>query len=89
MPKALIIYLIVINVATFIVYGVDKSRAIKKKWRLQESLLLSLAVIGGGAGAWLGMLLFRHKTQHDTFRYGVPIILALQIVALVIWILEN
>lgn len=76
-----IIYLVLINVITFIVYGVDKSLAIKHKWRIREATLLMLAVIGGSIGAYLGMQVFRHKTKHIKFVFGVPVIFILQVVA--------
>ena len=80
----LLYYLIAINVVTFIVYGIDKLKAKKQAWRIPESVLIMLAVIGGSIGAWLGMKVFHHKTLHNKFRYGVPIILFLQ-VALVLY----
>ena len=55
LQKILIIYLIAINVVTFIVYGIDKMKAKRSKWRIPEATLLGLAVIGGSVGAWLGM----------------------------------
>lgn len=76
----LIFYLIGINIATFIVYGIDKHKAKKAKWRISEAKLLTLAVIGGSIGAWSGMKLWHHKTMHKKFRYSVPVILLLQIV---------
>ena len=85
LEKLLIIYLIVVNVVTFIMYGIDKWKATRKKWRIPEATLLGFAVIGGGVGAWLGMKLWHHKTLHKKFKYGVPIILIVQI-ALIVWI---
>jgi uncharacterized membrane protein YsdA (DUF1294 family) len=77
--KQIIIYLIVINVATFITYGIDKYKARRAMWRVREASLLILAVLGGSAGAWLGMKVWHHKTQHLKFKYGVPFILFAQI----------
>ena len=77
--KKIIIYLIVINVATFITYGIDKYKARRAMWRVREASLLILAVLGGSAGAWLGMKVWHHKTQHLKFKYGVPFILFAQI----------
>ena len=77
--KHIIIYLIVINVATFITYGIDKYKARRAMWRVREASLLILAVLGGSAGAWLGMKVWHHKTQHLKFKYGVPFILFAQI----------
>ena len=59
-----LIYLAVINVVTFFMYGVDKWKARKSKWRIREIALLGLAVLGGSIGAWLGMKVWHHKTQH-------------------------
>ena len=77
--KQIIIYLIVINVATFITYGIDKYKARRAMWRVREASLLILAVLGGSVGAWLGMKVWHHKTQHVKFKYGVPFILFAQI----------
>ena len=72
-------YLLAINVATFLVYGIDKLKAKRAKWRISEATLLLLAAAGGSIGAWLGMKVWHHKTLHMKFRYGVPLILLLQI----------
>ena len=72
-------YLLAINIATFLVYGIDKLKAKRAKWRIPEATLLLLAAAGGCIGAWLGMKVWHHKTLHMKFRYGVPIILLLQI----------
>ena len=74
-----LIYLAVINVVTFFMYGIDKWKAKKSKWRIRETALLGLAVLGGSIGAWLGMRTWHHKTLHKKFRYGVPLILITQI----------
>ena len=81
MKTAVIIYFTVINLLAFILYGADKSRARKGRWRIPEKMLLGIAVIGGSVGAFLGMHIFHHKTRHWYFRYGLPVILALQAVA--------
>ena len=81
MTEALLYYLIVINVVTFLVYGIDKWKAKKGQgsWRISEATLLILAVIGGSIGALLGMKVWRHKTMHKKFKYGLPLILLAQI----------
>lgn len=76
---SLLYYLIAINAITFITYGIDKWKARKNKWRIPESTLLLLAVFGGSIGAFLGMRVWRHKTMHMKFKYGIPSILVLQI----------
>ena len=78
--QIVIIYLVVINVVTFIIYRIDKVKAKQKKWRISEAMLLGLAIIGGSIGAWLGMKLWHHKTLHNKFRLGIPLILIVQIV---------
>ncbi len=84
----ILIYLAVITVVTFLVYGIDKWKAQHKRWRIPESVLLGLAAIGGSVGAWLGMKVWRHKTQHKKFKYGVPAILAAQVAVVVWWLLR-
>lgn len=74
-----VIYLAVINFATFFVYGIDKLKARKGWWRISEATLLILAAVGGSVGAILGMQVFHHKTQHLKFKYGLPAILFLQL----------
>jgi len=79
MANALLYYLIVINILTFAVYGIDKWKAKQGSWRISEATLLMLAVIGGTIGALLGMQVWRHKTMHKKFKYGLPLILLAQI----------
>ena len=74
-----LIYLVIINVVTFLVYGIDKWKAKKAKWRIRETALLALAVLGGSIGAWLGMKVWHHKTLHKKFRFGVPAIIIVQL----------
>ena len=88
MIVVLFYYLIVINIATFLVYGIDKIKAKKGKWRIPEATLLLLAVIGGSVGAWLGMKVWHHKTLHKKFKYGIPFIVIAQ-VALMIFYSNN
>ena len=76
----LTIYLIAINIATFFVYGIDKWKARRSKWRIPESTLLTLAVLGGSIGVFIGMRTWHHKTMHNKFKYGVPLIINLQVV---------
>jgi len=72
-------YLLAINSVAFIVYGIDKYKAKKAKWRIPEATLLLLAVLGGSIGAWMGMKVWHHKTMHKKFKYGIPAILLIQI----------
>jgi uncharacterized membrane protein YsdA (DUF1294 family) len=78
--RELIIYLIGINVVTFFIYGIDKWKARRGKWRIPEDTLIWLAIAGGSIGALLGIYLFRHKTQHKKFTLGIPAIILVQAV---------
>ena len=73
-------YLFAINIVSFFLYGIDKYKAKKNKWRISEATLLMIAVIGGSIGAWAGMRLWHHKTMHKKFKYGIPVIIILQVV---------
>ena len=81
-------YLLAINIASFFLYGIDKYKAKKGRWRISEAILLLMAVIGGSIGAWAGMRLWHHKTIHKKFRYGIPLIISLQI-ALFVYLYTN
>ena len=81
-------YLLAVNIATFFLYGIDKYKAKKGKWRVSEATLLLMAVIGGSIGAWAGMRIWYHKTLHKKFKYGIPIIIIFQ-VALAVYLLTN
>lgn len=76
-------YLLAVNIAAFAVYGWDKMCAKRGMWRVPEKILLLLALLGGRVGAMAGMAIFRHKTLHLKFRYGVPMILILQLIGLI------
>lgn len=76
--QAFTIYLILINIITFFVYGNDKRRARREQWRIPERTLITLALLGGSAGALAGMYFFHHKTKKRRFRLGIPIILICQ-----------
>ena len=80
MTEALLYYLIVINVTVFLVYGIDKWKAKQGSWRISEATLLILAAIGGSIGALLGMKVWHHKTMNKKFKYGLPLILIIQII---------
>lgn len=77
--QLILIYLLAINVFAFFLYGIDKWKAKRSKWRIPEMTLLSIAVIGGSVGAWIGMKVWHHKTMHKKFKYGVPLILVAQV----------
>ena len=86
MKMMLIYYLLAVNVLTFIVYGVDKWKAQRGRWRVPEATLMGLAALGGSVGAWMAMQLFRHKTQKKKFRYGVPALFVLQVAAVLFYL---
>lgn len=81
--KNVVIYLLTINVITFLAMLIDKKKAEKGRWRIKESTLLTLALIGGSIGEVLGMYVFRHKTKKPRFFIGVPVMLVLQIILLI------
>ena len=76
--RVFFIYLIFINILTFLTFGIDKWKARKGKWRIPEGTLIWMSVLGGSIGALLGMYLFRHKTQKRKFNLGIPAILLAQ-----------
>ena len=77
--NALICYIVVINLVSFMMFGIDKYKARRGQWRISEATLLAVAAIGGSIGAWMGMKVWHHKTLHSKFRYGVQIILLVHI----------
>ena len=86
--EEIICFLLAINIATFLLYGIDKYKAKKNQWRISEATLLTMAAIGGSIGAWAGMRLWHHKTMHKKFKYGIPLIIIMQ-VALAVYLLTN
>ena len=84
-----LIYLVAINIVTFFMYGIDKWKAKNSKWRIRETALLGIAVLGGSIGAWLGMKVWRHKTQHKKYKYGVPAIIIVQLALIVYFIITK
>lgn len=79
-----IVYLLLANLVGFVLMGVDKHKAKKKQWRIPEKTLFLSAILGGSIGALYGMHLFRHKTKHKSFKFGIPAILVMQMVLLII-----
>ena len=72
-------YLLIINIFAFILYGIDKYKAKKHLWRIPEIWLLGVSVVGGSIGALTGMYTFHHKTKHLKFKFGIPVIILLQL----------
>lgn len=86
---AVIAALAAVNLYSFILMGVDKRRAKRQQWRISERQLLLTALCFGGLGALAGMKLFRHKTKHASFRYGIPVMLILQLIVLTMLIIKH
>ena len=81
--KYILIYLGIINLIGFFAMFLDKQKAKRGKWRIPEKTLFLLAIIGGSLGTTLGMHVFRHKTKHWYFKFGMPMILIVQIVLII------
>ena len=81
-----IAYAVFINIVTFLMYGEDKRRARRHMWRIPESILFGLAIVGGSLGAAVAMNFFHHKTHHKSFAIGIPAIIVAQM-ALIMWLL--
>ena len=82
MKDLLLLYLATINAAGFML--ADKHKAKKKLWRISEATLMTVAAFGGSVGSLLGMYTVRHKTKHPKFTIGIPLLLALQIIAAIV-----
>ena len=79
MTNIILYYLLAVNIATFLLYGIDKYKAKKGKRRISEATLMTMAAIGGSIGAWAGMRLWHHKTMHKKFKHGIPVIMIMQV----------
>lgn len=75
------ILIAIMSLIGFCAMGIDKAKAKAGAWRIPEKTLFGIAILGGGAGVWLGMELFRHKTKHWYFKYGIPAICILEMIA--------
>jgi len=82
--KLLTVYLLIVNALGLILMLADKIKAKKNLWRIPEATLFLVAAIGGSVGSLIGMYLFRHKTTHISFTFGMPLILAVQILLVVL-----
>lgn len=80
-------YLLAVNILAFVLFGIDKQKARRNLWRIPEKTLLLSALIGGSAGAILGMQFFHHKKRKPKFAVGVPVILVVEIV--VVWFIQT
>lgn len=81
-------YLAAVNIVAFIMYGIDKGKAKRGAWRIPESTLIGVALLGGSFGAWAGMRYFHHKTRKKKFSVGVPLILVVEY-GLLAWLLAG
>lgn len=79
-----LVYILILSLVTFVVWGWDKSAAIRGAWRISERALLLLVILGGAIGAGLGMLVFRHKTRNKMFRLVIPAAAIIQIALLIV-----
>mgnify|MGYP003370093531 CR=1 FL=1 len=82
-----LIYIITINIITFLAMWIDKRKAQKGKWRISEKALFTLVLLGGGLGGIIGMYTFRHKTKKMSFVVGFPLIFILEIILIAVVIL--
>lgn len=79
MENILFYYLLLINIISFIIIYINKQKAIKHKWRIKESTLFLVSIMGGSLGTLIGMYTFHHKTKHIKFTLGIPFIFIIQI----------
>lgn len=80
--KYFVIYLLVINIIGFLAMGLDKFKAKHNMWRIPEKTLLIIPILFGSIGSYIGMKIFRHKTQHAQFKYGIPILFIFNIICI-------
>ena len=81
-------YLAAVNIVAFIMYGIDKEKARRGAWRIPESTLIGVALLGGSFGAWAGMRYFHHKTRKKKFSVGIPLILVGEY-GLIAWLMSG
>ncbi|MBK3493554.1 DUF1294 domain-containing protein [Viridibacillus sp. YIM B01967] len=74
METMILYWIALMSIIGFILMGFDKQRAIHKEWRIRERTLWLVALFGGGIGSYIGMRIFRHKTKHTSFVFGLPAI---------------
>ncbi len=82
------VYLLAVNVSAFLIFGIDKWKAVNGRWRISEKTLFFLAAVGGSVGALAGMVGFHHKIRKPLFYLGVPLVLLLQI-GIGIWVWQR
>lgn len=79
-----IVYLFAANTAGFVLMGADKQKARNQSWRIPEKVFFIVSILGGSAGSFAGMYVFRHKTKHWYFVVFIPLILVVQIITALI-----
>lgn len=79
MKQGILVWVLLMSIISFVIYGIDKECAKKEKWRIKESTLLLLGFIGGGIGSFIGMKVFHHKTLKKQFKILVPI-------SMIVWV---
>lgn len=84
--KNIVIYLVIVNIIGFLAMYLDKQKAKKGSWRIQEKTLMMLTALGGGIGTLTGMYVFRHKTKKLKFTIGIPVIIIAEILLVIILI---
>ena len=89
MLKWFLIYLVIMNVLAFLLMGIDKRRAVRRGRRIPEKVLFAFAILGGSFGGICGMLVFRHKTKHLSFKIGFPVILIVELVLIGLILYKN
>ena len=72
-----LVYIVIINIISFIAFGVDKSKSEKNQWRIKESTLIIISLLGGSSGSMMGMIVFHHKLSKKKFYIGIPLIFIL------------
>lgn len=84
--KFLCVYLLSINVITFILFGIDKAKAMMQRWRIPEKTLLMSSFLGGIIGAWFAMLSFRHKIKDKQFLPYIILISMIWIIGIIVFL---
>ena len=87
--KSFVVYILVINIITFLCMGLDKWKAKRGAWRIKEGTLFTLVLLGGGVGGIAGMYVFHHKTQKPKFKIGFPTILIIEVIILVYYLITK
>ena len=84
----LLIYLLLINIVSFILFAIDKGKAKRKKWRISKKILLITSFLGGATGSLMAMVIFKHKLSKKSFYIGVPVFIVLNKIAM-LWLFRG